>query len=704
MTNLSETLHALQTKYLIADGLMLRVENECIVRNLVTDINSDFDNLMAKCVELVDSAVLPGTVVEKISVKKAKLEFDVRVKDWLDDIELTKARGDIQPEAQPVLPKASFVLGDTGSTGSRRTGRSSGSSVAFKRKEGLVKMKLARYAKEKEIEKLRMTDAAERELLEADKHLQSVTRQAEAVKREAEEKANAVKREAEEKANAVKREAEERIEIARREAARLQERASRQAVLREKEWEEKLAEVEAEVWLEESGVSGLCGLSHEAKRSFKPIQESEQSKYLHFLDNEHPKPDAGTSSTEMQQSNPKTMSSSIDEQRREFELEVRPEANNRVRTAVPNGYQESGGLSRYVGGASYPAGVKSVPRPHTGFLSSGGPAGVRSVPQAQTNFLSSGGPAGAGLSSSDRNGVVHPTGLQDYPPPRPIIQTFDGDPLTYWPFIRSFEAHIARKMPCDSVKLVYLLQHCSPNIRKNLEHFSRDADLGYTLARESLFNDYGQPHVIAHCCEQKLFTAPRLKVKDAPGLKTMAILMEKCLAMLQDIQEFATLNSLGTIRRITEKLSEQMQVDWVKWSYQLFKQTGVQAKFSELVMFVRNEADEANSLYGKIFYDSFKSAKSFAGAKKTATVLSTKVESKQLVNEEELCPFCGGSHRLLQCERFQHAKRYQRVRFLARNRRCFRCLEPGHMMDKCESQQGCTVAGCTDTRHHTLLH
>ena len=158
--------------------------------------------------------------------------------------------------------------------------------MAVKRKEGLVKIKLARYAKEKEIAKLCMTDAVERELLEADKHLQSVTRQAEAVKRVAEEKANAVQREA-----------EERIEIARREAARLQEIASRQALLREKEWKEKLAEVEAEVWLEESSVSGLRGLSHEAKRSFKSIQEPEQSKYLQFLDNEHPKPDAGTSST-----------------------------------------------------------------------------------------------------------------------------------------------------------------------------------------------------------------------------------------------------------------------------------------------------------------------------------------------------------------------------------------------------------------------
>ena len=32
---------------------------------------------------------------------------------------------------------------------------------------------------------------------------------------------------------------------------------------------------------------------------------------------------------------------------------------------------------------------------------------------------------------------------QNYPPPRPVIPNFDRDPLTYWPFIRSFEAHIA---------------------------------------------------------------------------------------------------------------------------------------------------------------------------------------------------------------------------------------------------------------------
>ena len=53
--------------------------------------------------------------------------------------------------------------------------------------------------------------------------------------------------------------------------------------------------------------------------------------------------------------------------------------------------------------------------------------------------------------------------------------------------------------------------------------------------------------------------------------------------MLSDIQDFATLNYLETIRRITETFPEQMQIDRVKWSYQLsFRKTGVQAKFPQL--------------------------------------------------------------------------------------------------------------------------
>ena len=90
---------------------------------------------------------------------------------------------------------------------------------------------------------------------------------------------------------------------------------------------------------------------------------------------------------------------------------------------------------------------------------------------------------------------------------------------------------------------------------------------GIDWLEKVFFNDYGQPYIIAHSCERKLLECPKLKDKDPAKLKTLTVLMDKRLAMLVDIQEFATLNSLGTIQKITEKLPEQMQHDWVKWSY-----------------------------------------------------------------------------------------------------------------------------------------
>ena len=292
---------------------------------------------------------------------------------------------------------------------------------------------------------------------------------------------------------------------------------------------------------------------------------------------------------------------------------------------------------------------------------------------------------------------------QDYPPPRPVIPNFDGDPLTYWPFVRSFEAHLATKMSSNSAKLVYLLQHCSTRIRQNLEHLARDAESGYGLAMDSLYNDYGQPHIVAHHCEQKLLAAPRLKTKDPKGLKTLSVLMDKCVAMLRDVQDTANLNSLGTIRRIIEKLPEQTQKDWAKWSYHEFKTTGRQARFEELVRFVQDEAAEANSLYGQVVYGNLK--QSLHVGQRGATILNTTAIPDFTPKTGSLtCPFCDGKHELSACSRFKKLRRYKRIAFLMKQGRCFQYLDAGYTSRDCKSKQRCDVEGCTNDRHHTLLH
>ena len=111
---------------------------------------------------------------------------------------------------------------------------------------------------------------------------------------------------------------------------------------------------------------------------------------------------------------------------------------------------------------------------------------------------------------------------------------------------------------------------------------------------------------------------------------------------------------------------------------------------------MRNESDEANSLYGRLVYGSRKHPKE-------AAVFSTASVSKSPhVEEDYVCPYCNGCHKLFLYKKFGQLGRYRRMSFVAKGRRCFKCLEVGHMMQDCNSTQRCEVEGRTEG-HHTLL-
>ena len=159
--------------------------------------------------------------------------------------------------------------------------------------------------------------------------------------------------------------------------------------------------------------------------------------------------------------------------------------------------------------------------------------------------------------------------------------------------------------------------------------------------------------------------------------------MDKSLAMLQNIREFATLNFVGTIQNITEKLPDDVQRDRVKWSFRVLQDIGYQAKLPELVRFIRNEADEVNSLYAKILYSRPKRSEVTVSqpAFRKSTVLSTAAATQPAEKRtDEDCPFCKGSHRLPACKDFQQLPWFKRLAFLRPESRCFRCLKVGHEM------------------------
>ena len=153
-------------------------------------------------------------------------------------------------------------------------------------------------------------------------------------------------------------------------------------------------------------------------------------------------------------------------------------------------------------------------------------------------------------------------------------------------------------MSTDAARLVYILQHCSPRVRKILEHFFQNLNLGYRLAYASFSNDYGQPHFVAYMCKKRLLSSPVLKSIDLGGLKAFAVLMKMSSVLLQDFGNFASLNTAITV---TQKLSVEIRKRWIKLTFKFLKQTKYHAKFIRLMQFVKNKAKGVSSLYGKAF-------------------------------------------------------------------------------------------------------
>ena len=55
--------------------------------------------------------------------------------------------------------------------------------------------------------------------------------------------------------------------------------------------------------------------------------------------------------------------------------------------------------------------------------------------------------------------------------PKPIIQTFSGDPLDFWAFFNRLQSHLPDWLSAKR-KISYLLQHCEPSVCQNIQHFA----------------------------------------------------------------------------------------------------------------------------------------------------------------------------------------------------------------------------------------
>ena len=92
---------------------------------------------------------------------------------------------------------------------------------------------------------------------------------------------------------------------------------------------------------------------------------------------------------------------------------------------------------------------------------------------------------------------------------KPELSKFDGNPLEFWNFIRSFENNIKKNASDESEKLSFLLQYCTGAARNAIKScVSMDPTFGYQTARALLQEHFGHPFKITVAHLNQIFHGP----------------------------------------------------------------------------------------------------------------------------------------------------------------------------------------------------
>ena len=287
--------------------------------------------------------------------------------------------------------------------------------------------------------------------------------------------------------------------------------------------------------------------------------------------------------------------------------------------------------------------------------------------------------------------------------PRPTIEKFDGDPMNYWTFVRQFNAHIMRKVEGDDLRLLFLIQHCEPKVRTKIDHLtSKPHSVGFRMAWNILFEEYGRPHEIARCCEEHLRNSPKVHDHDREGLKRLSVLMDKCCTSLKDADKSYTLDSMELIVSIVMKLPPRMRERWVERSVQIECRTADRAGFADLAEFVAEQSRIASSIYGRVIFPMSSSTTKTQWSKQRCMATESINDLKgQRISS---CVCCGKNHQLAVCDEFKRKSYQERKSFVKLKQLCFKCLKANHVSRECRSRENCNVNGCSGGQHHTLLH
>ena len=280
---------------------------------------------------------------------------------------------------------------------------------------------------------------------------------------------------------------------------------------------------------------------------------------------------------------------------------------------------------------------------------------------------------------------------------------FDGDPLKFWSFVRSFENSVENCTSDNAARLTRLITYCTGKARKAIECCAvMGPSEGFPRAKAILKQRFGNNYLIAEAWIKRVTTGKPIGPTDKERLQDFADELSSCIETLTVLNYSSELNNQSNMLKIAEQLPFFLQAR-VKRELCKAREGGVAPNIGDLARLVREAANEANDpVYGKLATQAVKIPANKGQMTRVSTSTVTAVPSQHR-QQPESCLMCGNAHTLFGCPQFKAASIDGRIEFAKQNKLCFNCLFPGHMSSNCSLARRCTVNGC-GRRHTKFLH
>ena len=310
------------------------------------------------------------------------------------------------------------------------------------------------------------------------------------------------------------------------------------------------------------------------------------------------------------------------------------------------------------------------------------------------------------------------------------LPTFNGDLISYLPFIHAFENRIEQMTANDQERLFFLEQYTTGQPKELVQScLHLDAQLGYAEARRLLNEYFGDPYRLSTAYIQKALNWNAIKPEDGKELYSYALYLRSCCNIISSLPDMSELDTPSNLQLILSKLPYKLRERWRSKACEIQEQTKRRARFHNIVAFLEKQAKVLlDPVFGTIQDSVSKAAavakttgqkrpppkKSFAttvvpmvpvathrgGSASESTSESLPQKRSQMAYTKP-CFFCKGHHTMESCHQMALQQHKEKVEFLRRNGMCFACLTKGHVSSGCTRRLTCRIC---QKKHPSILH